>query len=93
MVPLLTIAGAPEGDGVGTAARPFTGEMGLLLTCCAGPPTTAGGVLDATAGALPFVAVAYEERARGGVPVDAVPVVCAVLLGVEAEGGIVLVIR
>lgn len=58
--PLLTMAGAPEGTA-GGAGLPFTGDTELDFPCCAGPPTIAGGVLDAIGGApegLPLVALA-----------------------------------
>jgi hypothetical protein len=95
MVPLLTIAGAPAGTAGGATSLPLTGDIELDLTCCAGPPTMAGGLLDAMAGpmGLPLVAVAYEERAKGGVPEAAPEAVCAAVLGVVAVEGSVLVIR
>ena len=48
---LLTIAGAPRIGTAGGGGLPFTGDTEFDFPWCAGPPTTAGGVLDAIGGA------------------------------------------
>jgi hypothetical protein len=87
--PELTMTGPPE-DGGAVAGFPLAGRSAVSLPWWTEPPPTmAGGVLDAMAGApcgLPFVAEAYDEgRARGGgalVTTDGAPEDCSAgLLG------------
>ena len=85
--PELTMAGPPE-DGGAVAGFPLAGWSAVSFPWWTEPPTMAGGVLDAMAGApcgLAFVAEAYDEgRARGGAPVttDGAPEDCSAgLLG------------
>jgi len=83
--PELTMAGPPE-DGGAVAGFPLAGWSAVSFPWWTEPPTMAGGVLEAMAGApcgLAFVAEAYDEG-RALVTTDGAPEDCSAgLLGEE----------